>query len=302
MTKTIYHVATWQELFALPNFEKDPVHRDIMIKGDLVGDYEMARSDGLRPCGILKCETDHRHGYIVQMPDQRLSHVGRDCGKTQFGESWARKRKAFTTARNEAAKLKAIDELKASMQSAIDGWPAFDSLYLQSARQALTRFDQLPETLRSTLENRAHSGDVKMPAWRAPTDDELRQAKFHGDKAPVRIQFDRGPLKGLRGINRKSRVDYLIDQQRHALTREAKALIDKTDVKSDELNTMHRRLSDFPNIIMSSASELHTFISDANLKLVTLLLAAKDLGIESLRYEANNPNGFVILYKGSAAA
>ena len=297
MTKIIYHVSTWHELYALPNFEYQPVHRDLITKGDLVGDYEMAPGDGLRPCGILKCERNHRHGYIVQMPDERLSHVGKDCGKTHFGESWARKRKAFTTARNEAAKLKAIDELKTSIRFTIDGWPVFDAPYLQAARRALSQFDLLPENLRSTLENRAHSGDVKIPGWREPSADEVRQAKFHGDKIPTRIQFERGPLRGLRGINRKSRIDCLIDRQLSSLTQEAHSLVDKLDVTSDELNMMLRRLVDFPKTVDSSVSELQTFLSDANLKVVTLLLAAKDLGIESLRYEADDPNGFVIQYK-----
>jgi hypothetical protein len=292
---TIYRVSTWQELFALPNFEKDPVDRDLMIKGDLAGDYEMAVSDGMRPCGILRCETDHRHGYVVLLPDQRLSHVGRDCGKTQFGESWSGKRKALTDAQKLAAKIKAVDELKASIRAEIAQWPAFDAPVIQDARRALTHFDRLPEKLRTSLENRAQSGDVAVPGFRAPTDDDKRLAKLHGQRVPASIQFERGPLQGLRGVNRKSRIDYLIDHHGPALIREAEALIDTPDIRSDDLNTMLRRLTAFPDGVATSVKHLNTFLTDANLKVVTYLLAARDLDIIGLRYDV--ANGFLLSYK-----
>jgi len=162
----IYRVSTWQELYALPNFAEEPISRDLITKGDLAGDYEVASSDGLRPCGILKCETDHRHGYIVLLPDQRLSHVGRDCGRTHFGESWSRKRKAFTEAQKQAAKIKAVDELKTAIRARLDRWPVFDTPAYEGARLALAHFDRLPEKVRSSLESRAQSGDVAVYAWR----------------------------------------------------------------------------------------------------------------------------------------
>jgi len=298
---TIYRVSTWQELFALPNFEKDPVHRDLMIKGDLAGDYEMAASDGMRPCGILRCETDHRHGYVVLLPDQRLSHVGRDCGKTQFGETWSGKRKALTDAQKLAAKIKAVDELKASIRAEIDQWPVFDTPAHDGARLALANFDRLPEKLRTSLENRAQSGDVAVSGFRAPTDDDKRLAKLHGQRVPASIQFERGPLQGLRGINRKSRIDYLIDHHGPALIREARALIDTADITSDVLNTMLRRLTAFPDGVATSLKQLLVFLTDANLKVVTYLLAAKDLDIIGLRYDLSDPNGFVASYKSQRA-
>lgn len=298
---TIYRVATWQELFALPKFVKDPVHRDLITKGDLVGDYEMATGDGMRPCGILKCETNHRRGYVVLMPDQRLSYVGRDCGKTHFGASWAAKRKALTAAQKLAAKTRAIDELKISIRAKIDQWPAFDAPVVQGARLALSQFDRLPEALRSSLENRAQSGDVAVYGFRAPTDDDKRLAKLHNQKLPRSIRFDRGPLQGLRGINRKTRIDHLIDQHGSALIREAQAMVDMPDIGSDELNTMLRRLTAFPESVATSLEHLHTFLTDANLKVVTYLLAAQDLGLIGLRYDVGDPNGFVLIYETLAA-
>jgi hypothetical protein len=297
---TIYYVSTWQELFALPNFERDPVHRDLITKGDLAGDYEMAASDGLRPCGILKCETDHRHGSIVLMPDQRLSHVGRDCGKTHFGASWSGKRKALTTAQKLAAKTKAIDVLRASIRAQIAHWPVFETPAVQDARLALSHFDRLPEKLRSSLESRAQNGDVAVADFRAPTDDDKRLAKLHGQRLPSSIQFERGPLQGLRGINRKSRIDFLIDQHGPALISEAQALIDSPDTRSDDLNTMLRRLTVFPDGVNMSIKHLNAFLADANLKVVTYLLAARDLDIIGLRY-AGDPIEFVLSYKSQRA-
>lgn len=295
----IYRVGTWQELFALPKFVKDPVHRDLITKGDLVGDYEMAAGDGMRPCGILKCETNHRYGYVVLMPDQRLSHVGRDCGKTHFGASWSAKRKALTAAQKLAAKTKAIDELKMSIRAEIGQWPTFDAPLVQEARLALSQFDRLPEKLRSSLENRAQSGDVAVQGFRAPTDDDKRLAKLHNQKLPSSIRFERGPLQGLRGINRKSRIDYLIDHHGSALIREAQAMVDAPDIGSDGLNTMLRRLTAFPDSVATSLKHLHTFLTDANLKVVTYLLVAQDIGLIGLRYDAGDPNGFVLTYKTS---
>ncbi|TAL92374.1 MAG: hypothetical protein EPN69_08455 [Rhodanobacter sp.] len=295
---TIYRVGTWQELFALPNFEKDPVHKDLISKGELVSEYEMAPRDGLRPCGILKCETDHRHGYIVRLPDQRLSHVGRNCGKTHFGESWSRVRKALTAAQKLAAKTKAIDELKATIRTELNRWPVFDAPAFLAARLALAHFDRLPEKLRHSLESRAQSGDVAVHGWRTPTDEDKRMAKLHDQKLPASIRFDRGPLQGLRGINRKTRIDYLIDQHGPSLIQEAQSLVDAPDIRSDDLNTMLRRLTAFPDGASTSLKHLHNFLTDANLKVVTYLLAAQDLGIIGLRYEVGDPNGFVVSTKG----
>lgn len=298
MTNPIYRVGTWQELFALPNFERDPVDRELITKGTLVGDYVMASGDGLRPCGILKCETDHRHGFIVQMPDHRLSHVGRHCGETHFGESWSRVRKALTDAQKLAAKIKAVDDLKAALRAELDHWPVFDAPTVQGARLALTHFDRLPEKLRSSLESRAQSGDVTIHGWRAPTDEDKRQAKFHDQKLPTTIRFERGPLQGLRGVNRKTRVDYLIDQHGPSLIREAQAMVDTSEIRSEDLNTLLRRLAGFSESVDASIRQMHIFLTDANLKVVTYLLAAQDLGIDGLRYDASDPNGFVLTYKG----
>jgi len=294
---TIYRVTTWQELFALPKFVRGPVHRDLITKGDLVGDYEMAPGDGMRPCGILKCETHHRHGYVVLMPDQQLSHVGRNCGKTHFGASWSAKRKALTAAQKLAAKTKAIDELKMAIRSKIGQWPAFDAPVIQRARLALRQFDRLPETLRSSLENRAQSGDAAVHGFRTPTDEDKRLAKLHGQKLPNSVRFERGPLQGLHGINRKSRIDYLIDHHGPELIREAQAMVDAPDTGSDGLNTMLRSLIAFPDGVAISLRHLHTFLTDANLKVVTYLFATQDLGLIELRYDVGDSNGFVLTYK-----
>jgi hypothetical protein len=298
MIDTIYRVGTWGELFALPDFVRGSVHRDLMTKGVLVGDYEMSPREGMKPCGIEECETDHRYGFIVRMPDNRLSHVGRYCGKKHFGENWNRVRKALSVARKQIAKEQAIVELKVAIQAMLDSWPAFDSAQLRAARSALAEFDQLPEKLRSTLEIRASEGDVAVPGWRAPTEDEKKKAKFLGLKKLDRITFERGPLQGLRGIYSKTRVDDLLDRQSPALVRAAKSLIADPDADSEALNSMRRRLLSFPGEVESSLRKLHAFLDNNNLMVATYLLAAQDLGIEELRYEATDAAGFVIRYKG----
>lgn len=123
-------------------------------------------------------------------------------------------------------------------------------------------------------------------------------AKLHDQKLPASIRFDRGPLQGLRGINRKTRIDYLIDQHGPSLIQEAQSLVDAPDIRSDDLNTMLRRLTAFPDGASTSLKHLHNFLTDANLKVVTYLLAAQDLGIIGLRYEVGDPNGFVVSTKG----
>lgn len=42
---------------------------DLIIKGDFVGDYEMVFGDGMRFCGIFKCEIYYCYGYVVFMLD-----------------------------------------------------------------------------------------------------------------------------------------------------------------------------------------------------------------------------------------
>jgi hypothetical protein len=64
---------------------------------------------------------------------------------------------------------------------------------------------------------------------------------------------------------------------------------------------MLRRLTAFPESVATSLEHLHTFLTDANLKVVTYLLAAQDLGLIGLRYDVGDPNGFVLIYETLAA-
>jgi len=82
---------------------------------------------------------------------------------------------------------------------------------------------------------------------------------------------------------------------------EAQVLVDTVDVKSDDLNAMLRRLNAFPDGIATSFKHLNVFLTEANLKVVTYLLAAQNLGIAGLRYDVGDSNGFVLSYSPAKA-
>lgn len=108
----IYCVIKWQEFFVFFKFVKDLVYWDLIIKGDFVGDYEMVFGDGMRFCGIFKCEIYYCYGYVVFMLDQWLSYVGCNCGKIYFGVFWLVKCKVFIVVQKLVVKIKVIDEFK----------------------------------------------------------------------------------------------------------------------------------------------------------------------------------------------
>jgi hypothetical protein len=140
---------------------------------------------------------------------------------------------------------------------------------------------------------------VSVSDWREPTEQERQQAKFHERKYLPRIKIERGPLVGLRGINPKTRMDFLVDSQRKMLTREASSLIEMPDAKGEELSAMLRRLRPFLSCVEASIQQLQAFLEPSNLKTITYLLPSKDLGIEEISYDSTSTKGFLIEYRRS---
>ena len=291
---TIHRPRTWEELRALPGFYEHAVPKEKMVKGKLVGDYEMHPKSGMQPCGIEQCHKEHRHGYVVELPDGGLSNIGRYCGKRHFGADWARVKSTFSKEKREQAKTAAQRELRARLEIQISDWRPVESDETTWARATLKSFNLLPRELRQALESRAMQGDTSIPIWRDETDEELRRRAFYqkDDKkvARRRVQDERGPLLGLPGIRPDWRVDRILDERIPALLAEARALLERADgASTDELDAISRRLSAIPNEIVSSCRQLRLFVSAENLLRLPLLRPFELAGVSSVSYDSGPP-------------
>lgn len=130
-----------------------------MVKGDVVGEYEMPEKAGLEPCGISQCATPHRRGYLVAIGDGKVGHVGQNCGRKHFGLAWGERVKSYRRARGERAKASALLEAITSVRALIGAQPIQEDTRIARAREMLGAFDTLPSPLRDSISAKAQDGD-----------------------------------------------------------------------------------------------------------------------------------------------
>lgn len=292
---TLFRPRTWEELFTLPNLSPAAVPREQMVSGKLVGDYEMDPKTGLRPCGIAQCHTDHRHGYIVALSGGLLSYIGRHCGRSQFGAEWSRMRSAFTREKQKQSKERALRELRASLHAQVDNWPSLETEATAWARSVLAAFDEMPATIRQTIESRAKAGDLSVPGSRYETEEEVKRRAFRESRAgknlppPQLITFERGPLRGLAALRPSARVDRLLDVVVPTLLREAKALADSDSTPPDDFGKMNKRLTDIVKQLNNSVAQMRQFVEEQNLGLFRFIRPIQLDGVTAVRFESGGP-------------
>jgi hypothetical protein len=281
---------------------QSPLPKAEMITGKIAGDYEMQAKTGLRPCGILKCETDHRHGYVIRLPDDSLSYVGRECGKTLFGRDWVQQRRDYTRTKNEQARVAALAELRDELRARISSGVEPETDQLKWARAALAAFDSLFVPLRDTLRNRADQGDTAVLIPRLETEREVRERKFRASDetrniTPRKILALVGRLQGLPGIRSSSRVDRVLDVQIPTALNSARAVVDDLAASPDEIQAVMRRLDAARRDVEPAIRHLRAFVERDNLKLLPHLLAAQTAGIATVEFQTSAPVAFVIRYR-----
>lgn len=242
----------------------------------------------MRPCGIARCEREHRFGFVIELDDRSLSHVGRICGKTKFGALWAAKRKAFRVAQKALDREDAIAQARSNLLALLEAPPAYDVTAAKHALELLRSFDDLPARLRVTLESRASGNDSKIVRGRYQTEDEAKREAFQRNQKHVTRRWIHEPiahLQGLPGLRRPNRVDFILDQRLPSLEAEARRLLASPDGEAETFDQISRRLRAAHADIATTINHLATFFSTENLAAVSLLPAASQDGIRSVRLE-----------------
>lgn len=275
-------IRSWAELFGLPGFHQTPLDRTSMLKGHLVKPYAMSEKDGMRPCGIAQCATPHRHGWLVKFADETLAHVGNICGKNHF-HNWSQMTRAYHTQNRRWAREVALATTRQELRELTES-ATLESSDTQHARLRLRAFDSLPEAVREAIQLRTLANDTAIPGHRLQTPSEmLHDRRNEGVKHPKprTISYVRH-LRGLPGIHRSNRVDYLLDVQFPALLGELRALADRADVSSKELSDAKLRIPALRQRVVSSLRQLTAFFDPGNIALLAELRAVRALGVQGI--------------------
>ncbi|MBN8885167.1 MAG: hypothetical protein J0I77_05565 [Rudaea sp.] len=260
--ETINFLKTWEELFQLPGFV-DRVPTELMTEGKLLRFYEMDQRAGLRPCGIVECLTDHGCGYVVALPDGRISHIGGPCGRILLGTKWAKAKFAFGIEKRKCRRVVAVHEQRALLEKLITEWPDLEHEDTAWARVTLNSFDELPASMRVALESGAMKNRAFMPGC-------------------------------LSGIRPDRRVDILLDRRIPALLNEARRALENVSLSAGELAALRRRLEALPQEVDSLICQLRLFVSQRNLDLLPLLRPLKQAGIRRVEYLPGPPPQFYV--------
>jgi hypothetical protein len=89
------------ELRARENFEAPLDHIAHALR-QVLTDYDFPKEV---PCGLKSCRQPHLHGYLVRTDGGKETNIGRQCGKTHFGEA------VFSSARAEYVRRREREEL-----------------------------------------------------------------------------------------------------------------------------------------------------------------------------------------------
>ena len=189
--------STWAELHALEGFVPEQLPMEVMLKGMVVGQYEMSPASDLRPCGIANCSRPHRHGFIIELADGRVSNVGRDCGRQKFGARWNQMVKRFRAARKAQTAREATELVRAEASDVL-AHANERPTQLDRTRAQLAALDTLPATVREDLLRRAQQvGGERITQYREPTREEVNRAKFHHQPIPTRTEHLVGTIQAM---------------------------------------------------------------------------------------------------------
>lgn len=259
--------STWIELYALEGFVPDQLSVTDMVTGMLVGQYEMSPALGLRACGIASCSKGHRHGFIVELPDGRVSNVGRDCGRMKFGALWTRLLKRFRAEKKKLNAQEALENVRAegkALLASVHLLPA----QLQQVREQLAALNSLPVDLREELSRRAQAGTDRIVQWREPTREEVDRAKFHGKRIPIRTEHLVGVIRSIKAVAPHSRADTTADVRLPKRIRELQEAFDNSQVTADELQQKIRALKEAWALLELGISRAADFFTSDNIAIL----------------------------------
>ena len=292
MTTQIYRPRSWEELYSIEGFDREPIAQTVMIQGALRGDYEMEEKAGERPCGIENCHRLHRRGFVVVLPDGRKSNVGKDCGKTKFGAAWTRMRSDYTRLKRAQSKQAALEDLRGQLREIVESWPDLETARVRRARLILVAWDALPPALRTVIEARAADNDVRISVQRLETADEVRRREFRTNTSrtqPRMVSVDLGRLRGLNSLKAHLRVDALLDRIIPTILADAFRMANADEATTEALRDSLRTLADVQKKLEASLDHLDLFISADNLRLLSSVRAFQQQGVRRIAFE-EHPN------------
>ncbi|RYG56158.1 MAG: hypothetical protein EON56_04575 [Alphaproteobacteria bacterium] len=133
----------------------------------IVGKYELLADRALwASCGLNKCNTEHRFGYVVLAKDGRETNIGQDCGKRELGVSFEEVVATFKRREDAAARRRTIESLLAERTSLVARVAqAADEGVVQADRLRAFRqtFDHLKAFWREVLNAAKVGGAVRAP-------------------------------------------------------------------------------------------------------------------------------------------
>lgn len=278
---TIPPITTWADLFSLHGFAPS-VPGSEMKRGDVKKDYEMGAQQGLRPCGLAECHTPHKKGYVIVLPDGRVSHVGWKCGKTHFDVDWSAKIKMYRAEQRENARVEALDVARAAgRNSARESHPLVDAQLLH-ATQLLATFDAMPEALRNSIVSKAIDGDPDLYGYRAPTPGDKAAYERERKPVPSQIRFVVTRLDGLAAFGAGQRVDSIL--RRILQARESIAKVSESpDSTPDQIHTEIRKLHAAFGELERSYWRLVAFFKSDNVAKLSHLGATQRIGYKLVR-------------------
>ena len=253
---------TWDELAALPGFLSEQVPVDKMRRGNVVGQYSMKGSD-MRPCGIASCSQPHKHGFIVELVDGTLSHVGRICGKHKLGVEFNQMLVRFRATRKAAAKAHAATAIREEAKAAIAEALKMPS-ELQAAKALLSTLDSLPPKMKAVLERRAAAGDSQIIRWRDPTPEEVKKAKFMGNPSPTTVSQVIANIDEIRAVAPNSRADFIAEKRIPQAVAQLTAMTTDAATDADAIAAKIQVLRETRDLLDRSIERIARFFAPAN--------------------------------------
>lgn len=269
----------WAELRSLKKF-RSAVDKSELSSALLVGEYAMSPKEPMEPCGIRQCRTAHRNGFIIELKDGSVSHVGGYCGKKHFGATtWKARLRNFRAATKAQAKQTALHEARTKAQAILSaGILRPDGL--DRTQKMLAEFDRLPASLRDTLIAKAQDRTPDILRYRSANEKEIREAKFYGKPKPGRISEVVGRLEGLDAILPSRRADRI---WRESIPYRIK-ILDRSsrDSEGDPFEAIRAFELEMANL-QKSIADARLFFSNENIRRLSLLPAFQRLGLSTIQ-------------------
>lgn len=255
--------STWEELHALEGFRLEPVAPEVMQTGAVVGQYDM-KSEEMQACGILSCGQPHRHGFIIELPDQSLSNVGKICGQSRLSAKWDGMLSSFKAARKKYSETEALRIEKETADGLMIN-ASERPKELARVLKMLEAFDGLPASLRLQLANRASQNDGVIFRERAPTQKEINQAKFHHEPIPHVKREIVAVLDDIKAVAAHSRADYVHQEKIPRALAALRASCDDATSTAESINQCCKSLQSALELLNTAIDRACRFFDPANI-------------------------------------